>query len=92
MRQTEESKQFFFKKKNQKTFVYKALALPRRVGLMDKSFCSFFQKEVLSSCRCLSLEATWYYVAQSIRIDPRKPTDKILFVSFSSDKEESFLT
>jgi hypothetical protein len=71
---------------------YKALALPRRVGLMDKSFCSFFQKEVLSSCRCVSLKATWYYVAQSIRIDPRKPTDKILFVSFSSDKEESFLT
>jgi hypothetical protein len=60
MRQTEESKQFFFKKKNQKTFVYKALALPRRVGLMDKSFCFFFQKEVLSSCRCVSLKAAWY--------------------------------
>jgi hypothetical protein len=28
---------------------------------MDKSFCFFFQKEVLSSCRCLSLKATWYY-------------------------------
>jgi hypothetical protein len=61
MRQTEESKQFFFAKKNQKTLVYKALALPRRVRQMDKSFCFFFQKEGLSSCRCLSLKATWYY-------------------------------
>jgi hypothetical protein len=62
MRQTEESKQFFFaKKKNQKTLVYKALALPGRVRQMDKSFCFFFQKEVLSSCRCLSLIATWCY-------------------------------
>jgi hypothetical protein len=61
MRQTDESKQFFFlQKKNQKTLVYKALALPRRVRQMDKSFCFFFQKEVLSSCRCVSLKATWY--------------------------------
>jgi hypothetical protein len=50
MRQTEESKQFFFAKKNQKTLVYMALALPRRAGQMEKSFCFFFQKEVLSSC------------------------------------------
>jgi hypothetical protein len=62
MRQTEESKPFFLAKKNQKTLVYKALALPRRVGPMDKSFCFFFQKEVLSSCRCVSLKATWYYI------------------------------
>jgi hypothetical protein len=41
-----------FAKKNKKTFVYKALALPRRVRQMAKSFCFFFQKEVLSSCRC----------------------------------------
>ncbi len=47
MRQTAESKQFFFAKKNQKTLVYKALALPRRVPQMSKSFCFFFQKEVL---------------------------------------------
>jgi hypothetical protein len=60
MRQREESKQFFFAKKNQKTFVYKALALPKRVRQMDKSFCFFFQKEVLSSCQCVSLKATWY--------------------------------
>jgi hypothetical protein len=58
--QTDESKQFFFAKKNQKTLVYKALALPRRVRQMDKSFCFFFQIEVLSSCRCVSLKATWY--------------------------------
>jgi hypothetical protein len=45
MRQTDESKQFFFAKKNQKTLVYKALALPRRVRQMDKSFCFFFFKK-----------------------------------------------
>jgi hypothetical protein len=71
MRQTEESKQFFFAKKNQKTFVYKALALPRRVRQMDKSFCFFFQKEVLSSCRCVSPRgvsprATWYKTGELI--------------------------
>jgi hypothetical protein len=60
MRQTEASKQFFFAKKNQKTLVYKALALPRRVGPMDKIFCIFLQKELLSSCRCVSLKANWY--------------------------------
>jgi hypothetical protein len=27
---------------------------------MEKIFCFFFQKEVLSSCRCGSLKATWY--------------------------------
>jgi hypothetical protein len=54
-RQTAESKPFFFAKKNQKTLVYKALAAPRRVRQMAKSFCFFFQKEVLSSCRCVSL-------------------------------------
>jgi hypothetical protein len=60
MRQTVESKQFFFAKKNQKTLFCKALGLPRRVCQMDKSFCFFFQKEVLSSCQCASLKATWY--------------------------------
>jgi hypothetical protein len=48
----------FFAKKNQKTLVYKALALPRRIRQMDKSFCFFFQKEVLSSCRRVNLKAT----------------------------------
>jgi hypothetical protein len=41
----EERKQFFFEKKNQKTFVYKAFALPQRVRQMDKSFCFFFKKK-----------------------------------------------
>ncbi len=45
MRQTGESKPFVFAKKNQKTLVHKALALPRRVRQMDKSFCFFFQKK-----------------------------------------------
>jgi hypothetical protein len=43
----EERKQFFFRKKNQKTFVHKAFALPHRVRQLGKSFCFFFQKEVL---------------------------------------------
>jgi hypothetical protein len=59
MRQTEEGKPFFFAKKNQKTLFHKALALPRRVRQMVKSFCFFFQKEVLSSCRYVRLKATW---------------------------------
>jgi hypothetical protein len=45
MRQTEQSKPFFFAKKNQQTLVYKALALPRRVHQMDKSYCFFFKKK-----------------------------------------------
>jgi hypothetical protein len=49
----------FLQKKNQKTPVHKALAFPQRVRQMDKSFCFFFQKEVRSSCRCVSLKATW---------------------------------
>jgi hypothetical protein len=27
---------------------------------MDKSFCFFFQKEVLSSCLCVGLKTAWY--------------------------------
>jgi hypothetical protein len=50
VRETEESKQFFFAKKNQKTLVYTALALPRRVRQMDKSFLLLFlEKEGLAS-------------------------------------------
>jgi hypothetical protein len=56
----DERKQFFFEKKNQKTFDYKAFALPNRVRQMGKSFCFFFQKEVLSCCRWVGLKATWY--------------------------------
>jgi hypothetical protein len=43
------SKQFFFVKKNQKTFANLAHALPPRIRQMDKSFCFFFQKEALPS-------------------------------------------
>jgi hypothetical protein len=42
------SKQFFFEKKNQRTFVALAYALPQRVRQVAKSFCFFFQKEALS--------------------------------------------
>jgi hypothetical protein len=44
----QKSKQFIFEKKNQKTFAYKARALPQRARLISKSFCFFFQKEALS--------------------------------------------
>jgi hypothetical protein len=49
--QFQESKQFFFEKKNQKTFASKALVLPQRARQMGRSFCFFFQKEGLP---CLS--------------------------------------
>jgi hypothetical protein len=40
---------------------------------MDKSFCFFFQKEVLSSCRCVSLKATWYYTPyNTVAIDANR--------------------
>jgi hypothetical protein len=47
-RKIAESKQFFFEKKNQKTFVHKALAFPRRAHQTTKSFCFFFSKR--SAC------------------------------------------
>jgi hypothetical protein len=40
----EERKQFFFEKKNQKTFVYKAFALPQRLRQMGKSFYFFLKR------------------------------------------------
>jgi hypothetical protein len=40
----------FFEKRPKRTLGYKALALPRGVRQMEKSFCFFFQKEVLSRC------------------------------------------
>jgi hypothetical protein len=43
-----ESKQFFFVKKNQKTFEHLTRALRQRAHPKSKSFCFFFQKEVLS--------------------------------------------
>jgi predicted DNA-binding ribbon-helix-helix protein len=78
MRQTEESKQFFFAKKNQKTLVYKALALPRRIRQMDKSFCFFFQKEVLSfeALHCGSARA-----ARSLRCSHAICTTSCVWVS-----------
>jgi hypothetical protein len=56
--QTKEESRSFLKKKNQKTFVYKAFALPQRVRQMGKSFCFFFQKDVLSCRPGVSLKTT----------------------------------
>jgi hypothetical protein len=39
------SKQFFFEKKNQKTFAYMALALLQRLHHKAKGFASFFKKK-----------------------------------------------
>jgi hypothetical protein len=43
-------KQFFFGKKNQKTFVYKACALPQRARQWTKVFASFFKKKCFLRC------------------------------------------
>jgi hypothetical protein len=40
-----EGKQFFFEKKNQKTFAYKACALRHRARQWTKVFASFFKKK-----------------------------------------------
>jgi hypothetical protein len=44
-RRRSEGKQFFFEKKNQKTFAYKACALPKRARQWAKVFASFFKKK-----------------------------------------------
>jgi len=45
---TEKEKQFFFEKKNQKTFAYRVTLVPRSVPKKTKSFLLlFFKKEVL---------------------------------------------
>jgi hypothetical protein len=51
VRRVSGSKQFFFEKKNQKTFVYKAFAYPQRLHHIARSSCFFFQKETLSGIR-----------------------------------------
>jgi hypothetical protein len=40
-----ERKQFFFEKKNQKTFAHLDYAFPRRVAKFAKFFASFFKKK-----------------------------------------------
>jgi hypothetical protein len=50
VRLEEERKQFFLEKKNQKTFVYKAFALPQRLQQIGKSFSSFFKKKCFLAC------------------------------------------
>jgi hypothetical protein len=40
-----EKKEFFFEKKKQKTFDYKAYALPQRARQLAKVFASFFKKK-----------------------------------------------
>jgi hypothetical protein len=41
----QEKKQFFFEKKNQKTFVTMAFALAQRISSRIKVFASFFKKK-----------------------------------------------
>jgi hypothetical protein len=52
-----EARFFFFAKKKQKTFADLAYALPRRVGLMDKSFLLLFYKKEESSFCVASIKA-----------------------------------
>jgi hypothetical protein len=44
-RQAPQGKQFFFEKKNQKTFVVIGLGLPQRAYQLAKVFASFFKKK-----------------------------------------------
>jgi hypothetical protein len=46
----QERKQFFFVKKNQKTFVYKAFGVAQRIAIFAKVFAYFFKKKRLLSC------------------------------------------
>jgi hypothetical protein len=46
----QERKQFFFEKKNQKTFVYKAFGMGLRIARFAKVFASFFKKKRFLSC------------------------------------------
>jgi len=55
-----ESKSFFFEKRTKKLLFYKFLALRRRARQVAKSFCFFFQKEVLSSVLSVNNNADWY--------------------------------
>jgi hypothetical protein len=49
-----QGKAFFFEKKNQKTFNYYGVTLRQRAHQTNKSFCFFFQKEVLPPASFLS--------------------------------------
>jgi len=50
----------FLKKRTKKLLFYKDLALRRRARQVAKSFCFFFQKEVLSSVLSVNNNAGWY--------------------------------
>jgi hypothetical protein len=51
----------FLRKRTKKLLIIRRSRCPNRVRLIGKSFCFFFQKEVLSCCRWVSLKAAWYY-------------------------------
>jgi len=52
----------FLKKRTKKLLFYKGLALRRRARQAAKSFCFFFQKEVLPSFAPANNNAGWFYV------------------------------
>jgi NodT family efflux transporter outer membrane factor (OMF) lipoprotein len=54
-----QGKQFFFEKKNQKTFIHKANAFPQRAHIVAKVFCFFFseKKSLLPFLPTLALAA-----------------------------------
>jgi len=49
----------FLKKRTKKLLLYKFMALRRRARQAAKSFCFFFQKEVLSSFASVNNTAGW---------------------------------
>jgi len=53
------------KKRTKKLLLYEFLALRRRARHVAKSFCFFFQKEVLSSFVSVINNAGWYHMPGS---------------------------
>jgi len=54
------------KKRTKKLLFHKFLALRRRARQVEKSFCFFFQKEVLASCVSVNNNAGWYHAEIAI--------------------------
>jgi mono/diheme cytochrome c family protein/ABC-type amino acid transport substrate-binding protein len=67
------SKPFFFEKKNQKTFVDYSVGFERCLLQVTKSFCSFFQKEVLASFLLVLVCAAARAETLSVCIDKSSP-------------------
>jgi len=70
----------FLKKRTKKLLFYKFLALRRRARQVTKSFCFFFQKEMLSSVVSVNDNAGWYNSLfwRATLADQTKQSDRLL--------------